>query len=147
MLHTLTDVHMEALLTGGIWLYKGAGQFRPILTSFTLCVTQRDFQSQKLSESCWHPCSCRYLLPPIIFYAGLSVKKKQFFRNFATIASFGILGTYAAFALIALVLYGLAQLPNVLNLSVGPSGSCMATDHSRAEPGILRSPHSLWRVS
>jgi hypothetical protein len=61
----------------------------------------------------------RYLLPPIIFYAGLSVKKKQFFRNFATIASFGIFGTYIAFALIALVLYGLAQLPNVLDLSVG----------------------------
>ena len=66
-------------------------------------------------------CACRYLLPPIIFYAGLSVKKKQFFRNFATIASFGILGTYVAFALIALVLYGLAQLPNVLKLSVSPS--------------------------
>ncbi len=63
-------------------------------------------------------CLYRYLLPPIIFYAGLSVKKKQFFRNFATIASFGIFGTYIAFALIALVLYGLAQLPNVLNLSV-----------------------------
>ena len=62
----------------------------------------------------------RYLLPPIIFYAGLSVKKKQFFRNFATIASFGIFGTYIAFALIALVLYGIAQLPNVLNLSVRP---------------------------
>jgi hypothetical protein len=60
----------------------------------------------------------RYLLPPIIFYAGLSVKKKQFFRNFATIASFGIFGTYVAFALIALVLYGIAQLPNVLDLSV-----------------------------
>ncbi len=46
------------------------------------------------------------------------MKKKQFFRNFATIASFGIFGTYIAFALIALVLYGIAQLPNVLNLSV-----------------------------
>ena len=48
------------------------------------------------------------------------MKKKQFFRNFGTIAAFGILGTYVAFALIALVLYGLAQLPNVLNLSVSP---------------------------
>ena len=71
------------------------------------------------------PCRApRYLLPPIIFYAGLSVKKKQFFRNFATIASFGIFGTYIAFALIALVLYGLAQLPNVLNLSVRRASSC-----------------------
>ncbi len=46
------------------------------------------------------------------------MKKKQFFRNLGTIAAFGILGTYTAFALIAVVLYGLAQLPNILNLSV-----------------------------
>ncbi|KAK9803320.1 hypothetical protein WJX73_001939 [Symbiochloris irregularis] len=58
-----------------------------------------------------------YLLPPIIFYAGLSVKKKHFFRNFPTISAFGILGTYVAFAVIALALYAVAQLPNSLNLS------------------------------
>jgi hypothetical protein len=51
------------------------------------------------------------------------VKKKQFFRNLGTIAAFGILGTYTAFALIALVLYGLAQLPNILNLSVRGPGA------------------------
>ncbi len=61
---------------------------------------------------------CRYLLPPIIFYAGLSVKKKQFFRNFVSIASFGILGTYIAFAVIAFVLYGFSKLPNILTLPV-----------------------------
>ena len=61
---------------------------------------------------------CRYLLPPIIFYAGISVKKKQFFRNFASIATFGVLGTYIAFAVIACVLYGFSKLPNVLNFSV-----------------------------
>ena len=33
----------------------------------------------------------------------------------------GILGTYTALALVALVLYGLAQLPKILNLSVRPS--------------------------
>lgn len=65
---------------------------------------------------------CRYLLPPIIFYAGISVKKKQFFRNFASIAIFGVLGTYIAFAVIACVLYGFSKLPNVLNFSV----SCTA---------------------
>lgn len=63
---------------------------------------------------------CRYLLPPIIFYAGLSVKKKQFFRNFVSIASFGILGTYIAFAVIAFVLYGFSKLPNILTLPVSP---------------------------
>lgn len=65
-------------------------------------------------------CPRRYLLPPIIFYAGLSVKKKHFFRNFPTISAFGILGTYVAFAVIALSLYVIAQLPNSLNLSVSP---------------------------
>ena len=76
-----------------------------------------------------------YLLPPIIFYAGLSVKKKQFFRNFATIASFGIFGTYIAFALIAIVLYGIAQLPNVLDLSVRhPSRLASATLPCAAAP-------------
>ncbi|PRW60759.1 Na+ H+ antiporter [Chlorella sorokiniana] len=46
-----------------------------------------------------------FFLPPIIFYAGLSVKKKHFFRNFFTIAGYGIMGTYVCFALISLGLY------------------------------------------
>ena len=50
-----------------------------------------------------HPRS--FFLPPIIFYAGLSVKKKHFFRNFFTIAGYGIAGTYACFAFISLGLY------------------------------------------
>ncbi|PKI59448.1 hypothetical protein CRG98_020207 [Punica granatum] len=48
-----------------------------------------------------------YLLPPIIFNAGFQVKKKQFFRNFMTITSFGIVGTLISFAIISL---GSAQL-------------------------------------
>jgi NhaP-type Na+/H+ or K+/H+ antiporter len=70
---------------------------------------------------------CRYLLPPIIFYAGISVKKKQFFRNFASIATFGVLGTYIAFAVIACVLYGFSKLPNVLNFSVSFSQITVGT--------------------
>ena len=46
-----------------------------------------------------------FFLPPIIFYAGLSVKKKHFFRNFFTIAGYGIVGTYVCFAIIALGLW------------------------------------------
>lgn len=33
------------------------------------------------------------LIPPIVFYAGFSVKKKLFFKNLVTIAIFGILGS------------------------------------------------------
>ncbi|XP_042518558.1 sodium/hydrogen exchanger 1-like [Macadamia integrifolia] len=43
-----------------------------------------------------------YLLPPIIFNAGFQVKKKQFFRNFSTILSFGAIGTLISFCLISL---------------------------------------------
>ncbi|KAF5785146.1 putative cation/H+ exchanger, cation/H+ exchanger, CPA1 family, na+/H+ exchanger NHX -type [Helianthus annuus] len=42
-----------------------------------------------------------YLLPPIIFNAGFQVKKKQFFRNFMTITSFGVVGTLISFAIIS----------------------------------------------
>lgn len=42
-----------------------------------------------------------YLLPPIIFNAGFQVKKKQFFRNFLTITSFGVIGTLISFAIIS----------------------------------------------
>lgn len=42
-----------------------------------------------------------YLLPPIIFNAGFQVKKKQFFRNFMTITSFGAIGTLISFAIIS----------------------------------------------
>jgi NhaP-type Na+/H+ or K+/H+ antiporter len=52
-----------------------------------------------------HPPPCSFFLPPIIFYAGLSVKKKHFFRNFFTITGYGILGTYFCFAFISTGLY------------------------------------------
>lgn len=42
-----------------------------------------------------------YLLPPIIFNAGFQVKKKQFFRNFATIMLFGAIGTLISFFIIS----------------------------------------------
>lgn len=41
------------------------------------------------------------LLPPIIFNAGFSVKKKLFFANFVTLTLFGVLGTFVSVAIIS----------------------------------------------
>ena len=59
-----------------------------------------------------------FFLPPIILYAGLSVRKKAFFRNAPTISAMGILGTYVAFALIASILWMFSGLIS-LKLAVG----------------------------
>ncbi|KAD3067187.1 hypothetical protein E3N88_35067 [Mikania micrantha] len=42
-----------------------------------------------------------YLLPPIIFNAGFSVKKKQFFHNFIPIMLFGVTGVFISTSIVA----------------------------------------------
>ncbi|XP_076907528.1 sodium/hydrogen exchanger 4-like [Bidens hawaiensis] len=42
-----------------------------------------------------------YLLPPIIFNAGFSVKKKQFFHNFFPIMLFGVTGVFISTSIVA----------------------------------------------
>lgn len=46
------------------------------------------------------------LLPPIIFYAGFSIKKKDFFANFGALTLLGVAGTFLLAALLSL---GLSQ--------------------------------------
>jgi Sodium/hydrogen exchanger family len=45
------------------------------------------------------------VLPPIIFSAGMSLKKKMFFRYFSLITLFGVFGTVINFCLITAVAY------------------------------------------
>lgn len=59
-----------------------------------------------------------YLLPPIIFNAGFQVKKKQFFRNFATIMMFGAVGTLVSFTIISLGAIAIFERMN-LGLVIG----------------------------
>nr|CAB3492137.1 unnamed protein product [Digitaria exilis] len=59
-----------------------------------------------------------YLLPPIIFNAGLQVKKKQFFRNFITITLFGAVGTLISFTVISLGALGLISRLNIGELEL-----------------------------
>ena len=49
-------------------------------------------------------------LPPIIFNAGYSMRKKQFFDNFGAIIAFAMIGTSISTVVIAVVMYGFAQL-------------------------------------
>jgi hypothetical protein len=73
-------------------------------------------------DGCCASVAHSFFLPPIIFYAGLSVKKKHFFRNFFTIAGYGIVGTYVCCGLISLGLYVFLRK----FLTFGVSGACHA---------------------
>lgn len=56
------------------------------------------------------------LLPPIVFAAGFTLKKKEFFRNFGTITLFAVAGTF-----ISTILFGLATYLLVIIRVVKPS--------------------------
>eukprot|EP00890_Picochlorum_soloecismus_P003899 jgi/Picsp_1/450/NSC_00448-R1_sodium hydrogen len=45
------------------------------------------------------------LLPPIIFYAGFSIKKKAFFSNFGALVTLGVFGTIISAVVVALLSY------------------------------------------
>jgi sodium/hydrogen exchanger-like protein 6/7 len=46
-----------------------------------------------------------YLLPPVIFYCGLSVEKSRFFLALPSILMYGIVGTLWSFIFISLFMY------------------------------------------
>jgi sodium/hydrogen exchanger 8 len=49
------------------------------------------------------------LLPPIIFEAGYTLRRKRFFRNLSTILSFAVLGTIISTFVIGFIIYGFAR--------------------------------------
>lgn len=50
------------------------------------------------------------ILPPIIFHAGYSLKRKYFFRNLGAILLYAIVGTTLSSFFIGLIMYGCVQL-------------------------------------
>ncbi|CAD5117324.1 DgyrCDS6110 [Dimorphilus gyrociliatus] len=59
------------------------------------------------------------MLPPIIFYAGYSMKRKHFFKNFGAITTFAFMGTIISCFAVGSILFGLTRvfMPNDMSLN------------------------------
>lgn len=73
-----------------------------------------------------------YLLPPVIFYAGISVEKERFFKNLPSILLFGVFGTIASFITISLLLYLVLGLTGVKLVDCLAMGAIFAATDSVA---------------
>eukprot|EP00884_Botryococcus_braunii_P001728 jgi/Botrbrau1/11556/Bobra.60_1s0010.1 len=83
-----------------------------------------------------------FFLPPIILQAGLGMRKKAFFANWQTIISTGILGTYVAFAIIAVLLYAFSRVLHITLADCLALGAIFATTDSVAVLQVLNQERS-----
>ncbi|XP_054839850.1 sodium/hydrogen exchanger 9 [Eublepharis macularius] len=66
------------------------------------------------------------LLPPIIFHAGYSLKKRHFFRNLGSVLTYAFLGTAISCIVIGLIMYGFVK--GMIHLRQLKSGDFHFTD-------------------
>ena len=59
------------------------------------------------------------LLPPIVFAAGFTLKKRDFFRNFGTISVFAVPGTFISALFFGLITYALVAIKVVKRSHLG----------------------------
>lgn len=59
------------------------------------------------------------LLPPIVFAAGFTLKKRDFFRNFGTITVFAVPGTFISALFFGSITYGLVAIGVVKRSHLG----------------------------
>lgn len=69
------------------------------------CVVTVNVGLHQLCHTNTHTRVCRYLLPPVIFYCGLSVEKSRFFLALPSILMYGVFGTLASFLFISVFMY------------------------------------------
>lgn len=90
------------------------------------CGVNVNGQHRALAVSRNHSHICRYLLPPVIFYCGLSVEKSRFFLALPSILMYGVFGTLASFLFISVFMYltlGFAMFKIEVGPVLGPGST------------------------
>lgn len=111
-------VHKNDLKNGTpdvLWLEVTESHKHPMLLNRTLAYTfkgeVRDADSPFDQKTTFDPeIFFNILLPPIIFHAGYSMKKRFFFRNIGAILTFAFVGTTISTFTVAGIMYGVTRL-------------------------------------